>query len=1331
MMARRASSTFRQTVALGVLVAASALPAAAVVVDEFTTNQPTLTDPPGGASSVVTGGSDVVGQRRDLVVDFISGSGTVQAGVAGGVLTVTVSDGTPDARGAAIVTWDGDSDPNVLDADGLMPLDLTASGHTAFAVTVTAADAGAEIVLEVYTDDANMSRAALVLPAVVSSTVFHLSYQNDFVPRLGSGADFADVGAIVMTVRGTETEVMIAHVETVAPIVTAVKVDLTLADAPIGATPQPPGTTFKYRVTITNTGGEALAVDLSDTVDANTTLAAATVDATPIAGDDAYETYGNVGKTVAAAEGLLANDVDPDQNGAPPELVVDVSGSPVTTALGGTATLSADGAFVYEPPIGVGNAVDTFPYTVTDNEGNAATATAKVHVGRTIWFVDDAHPGADLGTKDDPFVGFTATNVGGAGGIGDQDAPGDLIFLYDGTHVSGLELEAEQELIGEGHGLVLDGETIVAAGGTPTITNAAGHGIVVASDNAIRGLIVGNTSGVDVTGSTFGTLTVENVTLNGSGGALDLTNGTLVGAGPPPMFNTIISTNSTGRGVNLDTVTGTLTSGSTSVTDSAQAGIRVVNGGSTYDFGPTTLSSTTSGLELTNNATSTFNFTSLAVTTDAGPGLMASNSGTLSIGGAGNTIAATGGAGVDVTSTSFGAGATFSNVSSTGNAGGKGINLDTVTGSFVATGGSISGTGNVAFDVNSGTGAISYAGGITNAANRAVEVTGRTTSTVTLSGNVSDSGMGVNIASNSGGTVTLSGTYSGTAASSQIDVTGNSGAAIVNFSGSSKVLSTGASNAIDVTSNGTAQVNFTGGGLGVTTTSGIGFNATGGAGGITVQGSSNAITSTSGSALNVANTQIGLAGLNFQSISAGTSSGTSGVGISVIGSGLAAGNGGLTISGTGSAGSGGTIQHKTGSDGSTTAGIGIYLQDTKNVDLAWMQLNDFDNSAIAGRNVQGFELTNSVINGVIGTSTAQVEGAIAFGLTNPGGANGLQGTGLIRNTKISGSIEHNMEFYNQSGSMNLTIDGTAAVSEGANPNSPADDVADCIIEENSVAGGSDGILIEMQGTAAATIVIHRCLFRDNKSQAVQIAAIDNSMISARISESRTRRFDQGNEGFILSNGSNADLTAMISNNHVNNYGGTAIFVGQTPGNASASSVLHASIIGNTVNQPTTATNHGILAFLTSTVGQVSQARVRIDSNTVVNNSTAGTVRGILVDTPDASTTPAFHATVTNNSVAVGDNVGGVAGLVVQGRQGADTCANIGSNTVTFPNGTPGGVLGIRARQANTATFDLEGSGLCSGTAAAVLACRNPASTTEVLGTLTVVGAGTCLLPNVP
>ena len=74
-----------------------------------------------------------------------------------------------------------------------------------------------------------------------------------------------------------------------------------------------------------------------------------------------------------------------------------------------------------------------------------------------------------------------------------------------------------------------------------------------------------------------------------------------------------------------------------------------------------------------------------------------------------------------------------------------------------------------------------------------------------------------------------------------------------------------------------------------------------------------------------------------------------------------------------------------------------------------MQLNDFQNSAIRGFSVNGFSLEDSVISGVVGTSTGEIEGAIAFGHVGPAFQNGLFGNSLIDQVNISGSIEHHLE----------------------------------------------------------------------------------------------------------------------------------------------------------------------------------------------------------------------------------------------------------------------------------------------------------------------------------
>lgn len=348
-----------------------------------------------------------------------------------------------------------------------------------------------------------------------------------------------------------------------------------------------------------------------------------------------------------------------------------------------------------------------------------------------------------------------------------------------------------------------------------------------------------------------------------------------------------------------------------------------------------------------------------------------------------------------------------------------------------------------------------------------------------------------------------------------------------------------------------------------------------------------------------------------------------------------------------------------------------------------------------------------------------------MGITNPGGLNGLQGTGLIRNTKISGGIEHNLEFYNQSGAMDLTIDGTNPVSEGANPTSAADDVADCAIGFNSAGSGSDGVQIEMQGTATATIVVDRCLFRDNKSQPIQVAANDNSIIDLTVDESFSRNLTQGNEGILMSNGSNGRLTTHVTNSTFNNFGGTSLFVGQTAGNANALGGgvvgLNAVLRNNVINAPVTATNHGLIAFLTSTTGQVSLANILIEANTIAQNSTGGTARPFLVDAPDASRTPSWTASVLTNNVTFVDAVTG-ATADVSARNGGDGCFDVRNNVIAGP-------WGIRVRQATLATARLEQGVSGSAVAATALDDNHVAGTlTSVAGTVTVVNNATCLTP---
>ncbi|MBI5290739.1 MAG: hypothetical protein HY872_02545, partial [Chloroflexi bacterium] len=377
---------------------------------------------------------------------------------------------------------------------------------------------------------------------------------------------------------------------------------------------------------------------------------------------------------------------------------------------------------------------------------------------------------------------------------------------------------------------------------------------------------------------------------------------------------------------------------------------------------------------------------------------------------------------------------------------------------------------------------------------------------------------------------------------------------------------------------------------------------------------------------------IGTNNLEFRSIA---SSGGSATGIILVNSGstgslIVKGNGGTAKGGNGS---GGTITNKTGgADGDGSTSSGVYINNGS-ATLRNMILTRFDNFGVYGLSVNNVTVQYSTVgaisgaacadaDGDIGTSSGAPDAGIAFGKSNPSGLNGFNngGTALLDNLLVYCSIEHQIEIYQQSNSFSATISNSD-------------------IKDNSTAFGSDGILTEMQGTANATISVDTVSFDDNKSQAVQAAANDSSTLDMTVKNSTVVRSSQGNEGIVMSNGNNGDLIAHITNNNLNGIGGVNIFVGQTAGNATAASSLTAFIQGNTIVAPTTATNHALIAFLTSTIGQVSVANILIDSNNITQNSTSGVARPILVDTPDTSTTPSFTATVTNNTVAVDAGTG--------------------------------------------------------------------------------------------
>jgi hypothetical protein len=116
---------------------------------------------------------------------------------------------------------------------------------------------------------------------------------------------------------------------------------------------------------------------LSDTQAIAVTVTDVLENRAPSAVDDAYTTNEDTPRVVSAALGLLANDVDPDNDALTARLVTGPSS--------GSLTLNANGSFTYTPAPNFFGVV-TFTYVANDGKADSNLATARI----TIVSVNDA-----------------------------------------------------------------------------------------------------------------------------------------------------------------------------------------------------------------------------------------------------------------------------------------------------------------------------------------------------------------------------------------------------------------------------------------------------------------------------------------------------------------------------------------------------------------------------------------------------------------------------------------------------------------------------------------------------------------------------------------------------------------------------------------------------------------------------------------------------------------------------------------------------------------------------------------------------------------------------
>ncbi|MCP1829481.1 putative thioesterase [Bradyrhizobium sp. USDA 4532] len=452
-----------------------------------------------------------------------------------------------------------------------------------------------------------------------------------------------------------------------------------------------------------------------------------------------------------------------------------------------------------------------------------------------------------------------------------------------------------------------------------------------------------------------------------------------------------------------------------------------------------------------------------------------------------------------------------------------------------------------------------------------------------------------------------------TGADNGIDLLGTSGHSISGVS-----IDTSASTGVGISDDGFNVGTVTMSDITVKTASGTGMSFTHG-GTITLTGTNNSITSGTGTALDVENTQIGSSNLILKSI---TSSGGSNNGIILSNTGTAAGNGGLHITGDGStAGSGGTIANKTGADGSTTQGSGVYLNNTKDVQLSYLAMHDFQNYGIVGTSVTGFALGNTTVTGTNGTNVGGIgEGDVYF--------TGLSGTASVTNSTFTGAALDAFHVFNNSGQTlnRITITGSTFATNSAAGNSSGDALvfqatdgtfnatvqnstftsargdlfqldlhggvnSDLVLNGNSfsnnnqnIVSGGGGITISSGGTgdhANLTFNIANNTMRDALGTALGISTgsgassfngtIDSNTIGvAGVANSGSA---QGSDiGFVTMGGANSSVT--ITNNHLYQYNNDGIELQTGDAANGGNALLTAIVMGNTVSNPGAFGAHG-------------------------------------------------------------------------------------------------------------------------------------------------------------
>jgi VCBS repeat-containing protein len=490
----------------------------------------------------------------------------------------------------------------------------------------------------------------------------------------------------------------------------------------------------------------------------------------------------------------------------------------------GTANIFSDGSFNYISDAGYEGA-DSFTYVIHDAgldgiSGNSddltSIGTVSITVTGQVWYVDSAAaPGSGNGTSTNPFGSLSSATA--------ADSSGDYIYVK-GSVTGTATLETTEHLIGTGSSLDVNGFHLADAGSRSTISGSSGFTITLAGggstpNNEIAGINIVSTGGAGnggITGTSFGQLSISNVTVDASGQALGLTTGSIVGTG-------LVSTDSDSgaNNVALTGVTGTLALGTGALSNAAGSSFLVSGGSVTTTYsGNITQANNAALLDVQGGHTGTLTFSTGTLSATNGTGLQFNNAdGSYNLNGT-NTMNG-GDAGVDITNGSNG-------------------------GFVFSTNSSITNPTGIAFLVSgAGAGNIDYNGTISKTSDgKAIDVSGHTGGTISFDGTVSSTGSsdGILLATNTGAIINFTNTLTINTSASNTTGFAATGGGTVTASGSGNTINSGQGTALNVsnTNIGAADMIFTSINSSGGTATGIILDTTGAAGGLHVIGTGSA-----------------------------------------------------------------------------------------------------------------------------------------------------------------------------------------------------------------------------------------------------------------------------------------------------------------------------------------------------------------------------------------------------------------------------------------------------------------------------------------------------------